>query len=417
MKRVLFLIVMVLFAISAMAQKASSPFQKFHQPNNLIHGFYQDGMLKMDSMVQVISMGDDLEFEFIASYTYNGNGQLIENTEKETDYETGELLPDYRYTYHYDGEKLLAEMNYEWDTTTSDWIADDSTIYTYDGDLITQEDFYWWDEENSEWDHDFITYYYYTGNILDSIMETIWNGSEYDKNLMEHYSYDGNQIIEKIEQFWNGSEWVNDYRTTYSWDGDKPTNYIEQIYVDSLDDWVNQTKYTYTWEVNGNLNEEIDYNWNTEQEQWQESMKIDGVYDNTYTREDLVLPFFEGEDGSPLMFFDHKIDSVYMYNFDSVWSTMGEITFHYSEFVGIENLNQSQSYNIQVYPIPAKEQITIVSNENRMVEAMICDATGRIINTYKFQNKITIDLKGLAPGMYFVKTKESHSKASKFIVQ
>lgn len=424
MKKVLLFTISILFALTLMAQK-SLP-EMFHGSNNrpktgIFKANAQQGMVKMDSMVQMLDLGDGFQEFYIASFTYNDNGLLTQNIEYQADWETGEMLPDYNYNYFYDDENRIAELNYEWDTTTNDWQYDDSTYYTYTGGLITQEDFFWYDEANSEWDHDFITYYYYTASMLDSVLETQWNGSGYDPSEITKYTYNGDNVAEEIVQYWDGSQWINDDKIVYTWDGEQLSEYIEMFYNTESSQWVNNYKCTYTWEANGNLNEQIDYEWDAELSQWEELSKLDGVYDNTVAREDMVLPFNEGEEGNPLLFFAHKVDSVTIYQVDTVqnWVPFAKMSFHYSNFVGIFETQENAFSQLSIYPNPAKNQITIKSPFDEPVNADICDASGRIVNSFYLTDTNTINIEDLSPGMYFINVRNTTKaiKAQKFIVQ
>lgn len=424
MKKILLFTLLILLTSALVAQK-NLPEMFHHSNNQLKPGLYkataQDGMVKMDSMVSMFNMGEGFQEFFIAKYTYNDNGLLTQLIEHEADPETGEMTPANRYNYYYDGENPLVYMNYDWDTISNDWKHEDSTIFTYTGGLMTQEDYFWYDETNSEWDHDFITYYYYTSSVLDSVIETQWNGSSYDPNELIKYSYVNGKIAEEIIQFHDGDQWVNGYKTIYTWDGEKLTEYLEMSYDQGLSQWINSSKYTYTWETNGNLNEEIDYEWNTDLEQWEEMTKLDPIYDNTVVRDDMVLPFQEGEEGNPLLFFEHKVDTAVMYSQEQVkaWQEMAKMIFHYSEFVGINETIQSKNLTFQVYPNPASTQITLKTNAENPVNAAIYDATGRVVKELVIVNSTNVNIQNLSQGVYFIHFNKGSNtlKTKKFIVQ
>ncbi|ALO16843.1 hypothetical protein L21SP5_03229 [Salinivirga cyanobacteriivorans] len=424
MKRVLFLSISILIATSLVAQK-NLP-EVFHFSKNqvkpgMLKANTQEGMIKMDSMIQQIDFGEGFMDFFKGHYIFNDNGQLIQIIEHEADFETGEMAPSYNYNYYYDGANRIAELNYEWDTTLNDWQYDDSTYYTYTSGLITQEDFFWYDTANTEWDHDFITYYYYTASVLDSVIETQWNGSGYENNEITKYSYTNGEVSEEVIQYWDGGQWINDDKFIYTWDGEKLTEYIEMTWDEGLSQWVNAFRYTYAWETNGNLIEEIDYEWNTDLEQWDEMSKLDPVYDNTVAREEMVLPFYEGEEGNPLLFFDHKVDTATLYNQEQVkaWQEMAKMIFHYSEFVGIDETAQSENIDFQVYPNPASTYLTIKTDTNNSVNIAIYDATGRLVKNSVISNNANINIEDLAQGIYFIQFKKGTNtlKAKKFIVQ
>jgi hypothetical protein len=70
---------------------------------------------------------------------------------------------------------------------------------------------------------------------------------------------------------------------------------------------------------------------------------------------------------------------------------------------GIEELHQ----NIQVYPIPTRDLLTIERLESSIQTYMISDATGRIITEGKLTEKVSIiQLGAFAPGFYSIKIGE-----------
>jgi uncharacterized protein (DUF2141 family) len=68
---------------------------------------------------------------------------------------------------------------------------------------------------------------------------------------------------------------------------------------------------------------------------------------------------------------------------------------------GIEELNES---NVQIYPNPFKEKITIQMKENRLTEVIISDLMGKIV--FKDQihsNSVNLNLSNLESGQYNIK--------------
>jgi hypothetical protein len=82
---------------------------------------------------------------------------------------------------------------------------------------------------------------------------------------------------------------------------------------------------------------------------------------------------------------------------------------------GINNVSNHE--NIQLFPNPASEKITITSGNtiNSNVLVNIVDVAGRVAQTASFNNltangQQTIDISKLAKGVYFVKINSSNSE-------
>jgi hypothetical protein len=423
MKRNLLLLVLLMVGISISAQKIPENFIKFKQKFNTNHQQLnkRDGMMKLDSMKMNINLSKEMQTYSISHYSYNGQGSLSEVVDLYYDFEFDTMVYDYKTVYRYDitGYNVIAEIEYQWMDAKGDWMVSDSAYYTYSDDLIVQEDYYWWDDFDQEWDHDYISMYYYNGDdLIDSVVATVWNGTDYENAYKDVYEFVGGQLSEYYYYEWDGSSWYADMYSTYTWDGDKLTELVEQSSMTDIKELVNEYKYTYSWLPNGNLDEEIDYEWDTDLSDWVESSKMDGVYDNTVNYEDLVLPFaYEAiEEGSPDMFFAHKVDTVFLYEpmVTKDWVDLGMMNFYYSTFVGV-NDDPSTYSAAKVYPNPASNKINIESTGTAQIQLL--DISGKLISNRKIQGNAQIDVSGLNTGIYFVKiiNESGVESVSKFI--
>lgn len=88
---------------------------------------------------------------------------------------------------------------------------------------------------------------------------------------------------------------------------------------------------------------------------------------------------------------------------------------HTNPVAGI-NEQMQLSENIQLYPNPASDQITIALSSNATIEVL--NSEGRIIRRYNaVNNAVTLDLSGFAKGLYFVKAQDSKGTAVKKFVK
>lgn len=423
MKKNLFLSLVLLMGISLSAQKIPENIikfkQKFHTKHQQLNN--RDGMLKLDSMIMSVDFGKEFQTYSISQFDYNGQGSINEVVELYYDFEFGTMEYDSKTVYRYDatGYHVIAEIDYEWLDAKGEWTISDSTYYTYNDGLMVQEDYYWWDEVNQEWDHDYISMYFYNGDeLVDSIVETVWNGADYDNSYKEVYLYAGGKFAQYDTYDWETDSWVQDEKYTYTWDGDKLSEILIQLNDPIVKELINSEKHTYTWQPNGNLNEEIDYEWDTDLSDWIESTKLDGTYDNMYAYEDLVLPFaLEGEEsGNPDMFFAHKVDTVFFYEpvVTKEWTKIMRMNFYYSTFVGLNDTPDSYS-DVKVYPNPVRTELNI-ENEGA-AQIFILDVSGKVLSDKMIQERGRVDVSSLDAGIYFVKiiTSSGKESMSKFI--
>jgi hypothetical protein len=76
---------------------------------------------------------------------------------------------------------------------------------------------------------------------------------------------------------------------------------------------------------------------------------------------------------------------------------------HLSVAVGVNELNENNVF--EVYPNPASDHLSLSLKTDAKTSVMITDLKGSILSTQHFSKKdISIDVSGLAPGLYFIKT-------------
>ena len=106
----------------------------------------------------------------------------------------------------------------------------------------------------------------------------------------------------------------------------------------------------------------------------------------------------------------------------ALYVIFGDSTYYYFHTVlGIDDM-MAQEGNINVYPNPANNKITIANNKEIPEEAIIsiCQINGQLIMQDKFQNQklIELDVSNLSNGIYLLKieTKEV-MEVKKLVIQ
>lgn len=421
MKKQLLFITALMLASMLGAQDFNQPFvEKIkHHPQKRSAFLMNFGSIKLDMMQTLLNFeGEFVEFGR-TEYDYTGQGLL----QTETEYSAGEteIELDYRSRYFYQDGLLRYELDENYNTETLQWELEDSTTFTYDNGLLVREDYFWYDSFNDEMDHDEIGYYYYTGTQLDSIIVTRWNGAEYLPYEKEEFEYvDGTMTMYSYFGM-EENYWLEVERITHVWENGELHEMIFQEQDEMEAVLVNIEKTVFSWEENGNLDMQTMYEWNTETELWDSVMRMDLFYNNDIAGSELVLPFYGDEEGDPSLFFTHQVDSAYMdmYDVDLGWIQGGIIKFHYSDFVGMNETELSNSSQLSVYPNPAKDWLKVNFSTEKQTSASICDNLGRIIKTVTLQNSDAIDISELNSGFYYlILTGSEHGGSmAKFIVE
>jgi len=93
----------------------------------------------------------------------------------------------------------------------------------------------------------------------------------------------------------------------------------------------------------------------------------------------------------------------------------GEYSYSHIESVNVKN---SRNSNIEIFPNPTINQITIVGDLNELKEITIYNILGQNVTSLTKQienngNELRIDLSQLNPGIYYVKTKNTANKVYK----
>jgi hypothetical protein len=378
------------------------------------------GTVKLDMMQTLFDFEGELMEAVRTQYEYNGQGQVQAITE--LSFGETELMFDSRNQYYYANGYMSYELHQNFNADTEAWDLEDSLTYTYEAGLLVREDYFWYDALNDEMDHDEISYFYYTGTQLDSIIITRWDGTEYLLYEKEAYEYENGEI-KKYSYFEieDDGSWLETERMTNIWENGKLQEILFQEVDEMIDGLVNAGKTLYTWQENDNLGEEMHYEWNGEIEDWDPIMRMNPFYNNDVAADELVLPFFTDEEGNPLTFFTHQIDSAYMdtYDAEAGWMQVALIKFHYSDFVGMNETVHSNASQLAIYPNPATDRLNVKYSFEQQTSASICDNLGRIIKTVTLDGSHSIDISDLNSGFYYLILTggENSGRIAKFVVE
>ena len=350
----------------------------------------------------------------------NSRSQKIQTSLSETwKNETWENLSQTFYTYD-SNTYLIHDLTQDWDTSWKDAFQTD---YTNNPDGTAQQSISQsWNTGTVAWENLQRTTYTYTAakKVLTSETE-IWSDPDWMLFLKETNTYDGSdylinsliqnydfispwknsyQIIytnnpngtvsQDLSQSWNVSTWDNTERTTYTYNGTKTIMSISEIWTGTI--WENASKDTYDYDGSGYLIHVLSQNW------------VSGDWKN-----DTQALITNYGDGNP-----HQIISQDWDDTGLVWKNVARITFTYTSLAVKEHAFEK---SFAVYPNPAKDIITIKTNDNSLgLKYWVTDQMGRqSLNGTITERETVIDINQLASGVYFIQMEQNKNQTIKIV--
>jgi hypothetical protein len=340
--------------------------------------------MKMDSTIYQVMDNTSGQWVNYAKemYSYNSNGTNFANFNFEWDENYNKWIGSYKQEYLYNSNLDLSVLTfYDFDKDKETWVESSKAEYSYDANgkdtLVSQ---YTWNEMNNRWDLFMKSENIYDpdGNLSQAI-SSVWDDSEskWNENSKGEYTYNEQENITLIKGwFWNNdsSKWVASMKMEINYDefGNDTSSVWYTIDTTSVLKPVAKEKSVY--DSNGNMITDISYTWNETDSLWIPESKEELSYDNTYTSDDLILPFYYSD------LLNHMLTEASDYNYDgSDWVLSVKSRVYYSdpEITSIPEVNSENS--ISVYPNPASGRITFKMNgiaDNLKIE--IYDCQGRI---------------------------------------
>lgn len=304
-----------------------------------------------------------------ANYTNNSNGtvnQMILQT-----WNDGPSIWEnaQRITYTYNASnKVLTSVSDIW--FNNNWLGFSKIINTYDTNgYLTNSLTQTWDFVGPWKNNSQINYTNNPNGTVDYSISQSWNlGTNVWDNFQKvSYTYNSNdKVLTKTTQTWEMGNWANLYKDMYTYDS---SGYLitelRQNWIVASSTWINASQSIFTNNTNGTPSQITSQTWNTA---------------------------------------------------GSVWLNEMRITLTYNI---LSNGNFDNEKIFTVYPIPARDKITIKSNENiQGLTYFIVDQTGRrymsgTMNT----EETTIDINRLSTGIYFFQIGQNTNQTVKIIKQ
>ncbi len=202
------------------------------------------------------------------TYQYDANGFFTNITE--TYYKDESALKGYSYIYDVRPDSQL-NMRMKMKLESGAWVNDYRVTYSYDpnGNVIenTSED---WDVPTNSWVYNYKQEFTYGPNdLLLTKIGYSWSGGAWEKSYKYEYTYDANNnMLTKIKSNWNSGVWENHRKWEYSYDGNN-NNTEEVVYDWNGAAWENYDKITRAYDANNNMISENGYQWDFVNNQWE----------------------------------------------------------------------------------------------------------------------------------------------------
>lgn len=182
---------------------------------------------------------------FRDTYTYNASGWRIELLSEM--WMVTQWMNNSKIEYSYDGNgNLIEELQLAWGFMTNVWENSTISNYTYVNDLLTEQLMKLWD--GNAWENEYNTFWTYNGGThYTEVLQKIWNNEQWENYTHGVPTYNANwNITEHLGEEWQNGAWVNDLLQLYTYDGNG--NLIEVITQDWIANaWVNQLKMIYSY--------------------------------------------------------------------------------------------------------------------------------------------------------------------------
>ena len=359
------------------------------------YGLRNDDIRPLEAVVRCYS---DESYRY--TYSYDEYDYYLTETLFETDLGDG-WLPFGRITYEYDFAGNVLEMvGYEWED--GDWMEETQALYSYsmDGMEVVYQNYVL-----GSWYNDYKEVYNYNGDMT-TILIWEWNGSNWASSELHTYTY-SDTSVEVLMQYMQGGAWQNSKKYLYTLDfSGNVTEILYQAWLNT--NWDNREKTNYEYEGDVFTSKRVVF--------WQgDAWGTGGLLfnfsyeDGNATHGECLDYYVSSDEWLPA---DGDIEMAYNYNManDVYYGSVVDVTYF-----DVTALNENtQSANFKVYPNPAKDEISI-QTEN-FGKAEVYSVTGQKVME---STSNSINVSQLEAGVYLLKVLDldGNSETQRIVVK
>lgn len=345
------------------------------------------------------------------------------------------------------------ELEYEKYIYNSDFLMKEKQVLYSDG--VEAKEIFHFDEENQvvkldghqilngEWKHTYYVDYLYdaNGNKISRINYNSFGGPTFEEGGIYEYQYENNRRIgwsltmanELVEQgellydgngrlieeaaqnSWGGEPMENAWRIVYSYENDVLD--MTQQYYWSGSSWIIASTDKFYYDSNDNCIRWDHLSDNTV------TNRFEYEYNTEYHRDELVLPNSPEDEIEPFRWvqYNNQLVLSHWYTIDDNNELIYICDFLYNytpyDVMGMTDNTFAHS-SFMVYPNPAAEKITIMSDRIPIKNLFVTDMSGKTVIKKMSVNKskMELDVSHLPPGNYLVQGVTSKGTSTKKII-
>jgi hypothetical protein len=337
-------------------------------------------------------------------FAYNISGQNTSDTYSSWDVEMSAWILLGKQEFIYDGSgNMVQEVYYNWDESTSSWEQNYRWLYTYNGEgNISLGYSYFWDDTSNSWvmAGRIVRAYDSQGNML-SETSSYWsqpsNSWINSSRSMNEYN-SSNQILLSTYQMWDfiSSDWINMDKTEYEYNsGDMLIKIQEFTWNSTSGEWENDYMDEFSYDSFMNMVMDMQYEWDGSS--WIVSGKSEYLYNNDYTANELIYPWYYGQASEGLQ---HMLVEVIDY-MGSTFDPESKSTYTYTE-LNTTGVVEDRMANMSIFPQPADETVTFTwNNPDKDMKLMIYASNGQMVIEKSISQNEKVDLSSTTSGIYF----------------
>jgi hypothetical protein len=256
---------------------------------------------KLDSVYveKFDSATDQLELDEKYEFTYTASGSLASETAYRWSRDTEQWVPDWRDEYSYDAAGNLTEIIlFGWNSGTDDWVFSDREEYVYEAGNLFQIIYSQWLEDEQDWYLLWLEEFTYdaSGNMIQEVFHNYnHDAEEWDAEWKLELTYDNGNITEEISYNWDltGEVWVEETRYVNEYDGEG--NPLQTtLYEWENDEWQETLMFEYERDAEGRITRLVYSDFETGE--WEQFFRIEYSYDTNSNVTEEISSFFEDGD-------------------------------------------------------------------------------------------------------------------------
>lgn len=399
------------------------------------------GKQRLDSMILELNMGMWLPFNKPV-FTYDNAGRVILIVNYEADFSSMQLEFSSRELISYNAQGKLSEYQLEyWDDMASKWVPDYLEEYEYNvAGKVSDVFFSYYDGLSSTWMFDSkAEYEYNTSGLIDNILHYYWgHPGQWDISFREEYTWDASSRISEIMNSWwddvaqifepdrkdeytyhtsgkvggiltsiydnSITLWIPDMKEEYYYDASANNIRYENSFYDSYNTiWIPDERVEKTFASNNNLVSEVFMYYDALISQWELSDSTTYAYNDNFPFNDLLLPFYSGDESEMREYFNHMVTQMQFYYYDDMiyqWEHFGRMNLYWSlHTTGIE---EQQPSTARIFPNPATTHINFELSGTQHGDVMVelYDIQGRRVLKSSITESSSVDVGTIGKGVY-----------------